>query len=186
MTQASSQRFREYAATSRIRVSTAAVLVALATLGLAFVGVTSSGAGPRQTRHAAMTTKIHAASVTGVGTVLVDSAGRTLYVLSADKHSKVSCSSACQKYWPPLVADGSVVAGSGVKKALLGKIKAPNGKEVVTYNHWPLYTYVGDTKSGVATGEDAVAFGGTWRAMHPSGAVAQKQSSGGGGGGYGY
>ncbi len=186
MTQRSSQRIRERVATPRVRISTAAaVLVALATF--AFVGVTTSGAGPRHTRHATMTTKVHAVSVTGVGTVLVDSAGRTLYVFSVDKRSKVACSTACEKYWPPLVADGSVVAGSGVKKALLGKIKAPNGKEVVTYNHWPLYTYVADTKAGVATGEDAVAFGGTWRAIHPSGAVAEKQSSsGGGGGGYGY
>jgi predicted lipoprotein with Yx(FWY)xxD motif len=187
MTQSSNRRIPVHAATARMRISTAAALAALAAFGFAFVGVTASGARPRQTRHGAATTKVHATSVSGVGSVLVDSAGKTLYVFSADKRSKMSCSSACEKYWPPLVAGGSVVAGSGVKKALLGEIKAPNGKEVVTYNHWPLYTYVGDTKSGVATGEGAVAFGGTWRAIHPSGTVATKQSSGGGGGGgYGY
>jgi predicted lipoprotein with Yx(FWY)xxD motif len=153
----------------------------LAGFGVAFVGVSSSGARPR---HSSMTTELHAKSVSGVGTVLVDSAGRTLYVFSRDKRAKVTCTSSCETYWPPLVADGSVTAGSGVKKSLLGKIKAPNGKEVVTYNHWPLYTYVGDTKSGVATGEDANTFGGMWHAIHPSGSIAQKQSSGGGGGGY--
>jgi predicted lipoprotein with Yx(FWY)xxD motif len=164
-------------------VSSAAVLTALAVFGIAFVGVTTSGA---RGRHAVMSTKVHAANVTGVGSVLVDSAGRTLYVFSADKQSRVSCSSTCEKYWPQVVADGSVVAGSGVKKSLLGRIKAPNGKEQVTYNRWPLYTYVGDTKAGVATGEGSTAFGGTWRAIHPSGTVAKKQSSGSGGGGYGY
>jgi predicted lipoprotein with Yx(FWY)xxD motif len=186
MTQTSEQRSRGWSAKRRVRLSTAAGVVAIATFGLAFVGITASGAGPRHTRHAAMSTKVSEATVKGVGSVLVDGAGRTLYVFSLDKHSKVSCSSSCEKYWPPLLADGSVVAGSGVQKALLGKIKAPNGKEVVTYDHWPLYTYVADTKAGVATGEDALAFGGTWHAIHPSGAIAKKQSSSSGGGGYGY
>jgi predicted lipoprotein with Yx(FWY)xxD motif len=173
---------RDRSATVRFRVSAAVVLVALAALGGTFIGVAGSGA---RARHAAMSTRIHTANIKGVGTVLVDSAGRTLYVFSLDKRSAVRCSKTCQKYWPQLVADGSLVAGPGVKKALLGKIKAPNGKEQVTYNRWPLYTYVADTKAGVASGEAVVAFGGTWHGMHPSGAIATKQSSGGGGG-YGY
>ncbi len=181
MTQSSNRRFPAGFATARFRVWTAAALVTFAAFGIAFVGVTTSGARV----HAAMSTKVHAASVSGVGSVLVDSAGRTLYVFSLDKRSRVSCSSTCEKYWPQLVADGSVVAGSGVKKSLLGTIKAPNGKEQVTYNKWPLYTYVGDTKAGVATGEGATAFGGTWHGIHPNGSIATKQSSSGGGG-YGY
>lgn len=172
---------RELAARLRPRASTAALLAALAALGIAFVGVSNSGAREQH----AKSTEVLAKSVSGVGTVLVDSAGRTLYVFSRDKQAKVTCSSTCEKYWPQFVAVGSVVAGSGVKKSLLGEIKAPNGKEQVTYNRWPLYTYVGDTKAGVATGEGAVAYGGTWRAIHPSGTAATKQSSGGGGG-YGY
>ncbi len=181
MTQSSDRRFPGRVATARFRVSTAAVLVTLAGFGVAFVGVTTSGARVRHVK-----TEVHVASVSGVGSVLVDSAGRTLYVFSLDKRSRVSCSSTCEKYWPQVVADGSVVAGSGIKKSLLGTIKAPNGKEQVTYNKWPLYTYVGDTKAGVATGEGATGFGGTWHGIHPSGSIATKQSSGGGGGGYGY
>lgn len=183
MTQSPNCRVREQSGTAWVRASAAALLAMLAAISFAFVGVTTSGA---RARHAAMTTKVHAASVTGVGSVLVDAAGKTLYVFSTDKQARVSCSSKCEKYWPPLVADGSPVAGPGVKKALLGEIKSPDGKEQVTYNRWPLYTYVGDTKAGVSTGEDAVAFGGTWRAIHPDGEVATKQSSSSGGGGYGY
>jgi predicted lipoprotein with Yx(FWY)xxD motif len=180
MAQSSSRRFPGRSA--RQRVSMAAVLAALAALGIAFVGVTSSGA---RSRHS-MTTEVHEKNVSGVGTVLVNSAGRTLYVFSKDKREKVTCSSSCEAYWQQYVASGSIVAGSGVKKSLLGKIKAPNGKEQVTYNRWPLYTYVGDSKSGVATGEGINSFGGIWHAIHPSGSVAMKQSSGGGGGGGGY
>ncbi|MGA8296078.1 MAG: hypothetical protein WB770_03445 [Acidimicrobiales bacterium] len=166
---------------TRFRVLTAALLAAIAALGVAFVGVASSSA---RERHAASTT-VREKSISGVGTVLVDSAGRTLYVFSLDKRTAVKCSTSCEKYWPQLVAQGKLVAGPGLKKSLLGKIKAPNGKEQVTYNRWPLYTYAGDTKSGEATGEQIVAFGGTWKAIHASGTPASKQS-GGGGGGYGY
>jgi predicted lipoprotein with Yx(FWY)xxD motif len=184
MTQESTRSSRIDQSAMRFRAISAALLVAMASVGISFVGVATSGA---RTRHAGMETKLSAVSVSGVGDVLVTATGRVVYDLSSDHRSRVSCSATCMKYWPQVLADGPVVAGPGVKQSLLGKIKAPNGKEQVTYNKWPLYTYVADTKAKEASGEGVVAFGGTWKAMHPSGSPASKQSSGGGGGGgYGY
>ena len=46
---------------------------------------------------------------------------------------------------PPLMTKAKPVAGPGVKQALLGTTKRPNGKLQVTYNGHPLYRYVGGT-----------------------------------------
>ena len=113
-----------------------------------------------------------AAKATGVGTVLVSSAGRTLYLFAPDKQKAVTCTGACAGYWPPLYVTGKPVAGAGIKASLLGTIKAPNGKTQVTYNHWPLYTFMGDSKAGQANGQGVNAFGGLWSAVTTTGSPA--------------
>jgi predicted lipoprotein with Yx(FWY)xxD motif len=40
----------------------------------------------------------------------------------------------------------------------------------VTYNRWPLYTYVSDTAPGEATGQALNLNGGPWYVIRPSGA----------------
>jgi predicted lipoprotein with Yx(FWY)xxD motif len=136
-------------------------------------------------------------TVTGVGPVLVDSSGRTLYLLTADHQSMVSCTSTngCTGVWPPLdLPAGTTTAspGSGVQAGLLSTIQAPGGKTQVTYNHWPLYTFAGDGGPGQAKGEGINSFGGVWWAltsagqpvtMHAGGSpttTAPQHSSGGG------
>lgn len=120
----------------------------------------------------AATVKVQA--VTGVGPVLVDSSGRTLYLLTADHQSMVSCTSTnnCTAVWPPLdLPAGTTTAtpGSGVQKSLLSTIMAPDGRMQVTYNHWPLYTFAGDSGPGTAKGQGIKSFGGTWWALTGAG-----------------
>ena len=67
-------------------------------------------------------------------------------------------------------------AGGAAKKALLGKDKNPSGGFVVTYNRWPLYTYVGDTKPGQANGQATDLNGGLWYVMSPSGKYLTKKN----------
>lgn len=57
--------------------------------------------------------------------------------------------------WPSLKLAAHAVphAGAGVRPDLLGTAPDPAGCRVVTYNHWPLYTYVGDLTPGQATGQ---------------------------------
>jgi hypothetical protein len=80
-----------------------------------------------------------------------------------------------------------IVAKDAAKKALLGTDRdaAVAGGRVVTYNHWPLYTYLGDNKAGVAAGQALKLNGGLWYVLAPSGAVIKKKPGGGGGGGGG-
>src|SRR5437016_2881158 len=49
----------------------------------------------------------------GLGKVLVNSHGRTLYLFSKDSGTTSACSGACAVNWPPLRANGKPTLGSG-------------------------------------------------------------------------
>jgi len=112
-----------------------------------------------------------------LGVILVNSKGRTLYMFVPDHQKKVTCTSnACVALWPPLkIKKGhSPTAGGAAKKKLLGVDKSPAGYRVVTYNRWPLYTYITDTKPGQTTGQGIPSAGGKWYVLSPSGKVIRK------------
>jgi predicted lipoprotein with Yx(FWY)xxD motif len=136
---------------------------------------------------------ISAKSVPGVGTVLVNGQGQTLYMLTSEKGGKITCTQAngCTQAWPEtLLTNGATTAkaGSGVETSLLGTVKDASGNLEVTYNHWPLYTFSGDSGPGVAKGQALTSFGGTWYVLNGSGNPVTSSSSGtaSSGGGYGY
>jgi predicted lipoprotein with Yx(FWY)xxD motif len=122
--------------------------------------------------------RVSTRSVAGLGVILVDSRGRTLYMFVPDKRKKVTCvSTACVALWPPLKlpAGAKPVAAGKAKQALLSSDPNPKGGRVVTYNRWPLYTYTGDTKPGQTTGQALNLNGGLWYVLSSSGAVIKKQ-----------
>lgn len=136
---------------------------------------------------------LHTTSVAGVGTVLVDGSGRTVYLFEPDGRSQPTCSGACAAAWPPVA--GPATAGAGAQSSLLSAVSGPNGRQA-TYGGWPLYTFRGDTAAGQAHGQGVKAFGGYWYAVTATGTAAgggstgasptTSASSGGGyGGGYG-
>jgi len=121
------------------------------------------------TTSAASAASVSTANVTGVGTVLVDAAGRTLYTFAPDMAKKVTCtSSACQSTWPSLAATGAPTGSGAVKASLLGTAAGPNGK-VVTYDGWPLYTFAGDSSAGTDNGQAQDLNGGDWYVIASSG-----------------
>ena len=122
--------------------------------------------------------RISSRSISGLGPVLVNSQGRTLYVFAPDKHARVTCVSACAVVWPPvkLAAGAKPLAGAQVKQTLLGSDPDPAGGKVVTYAGWPLYTYVTDTAAGSARGQSLNLNGGLWYVIAPSGTVIRKKS----------
>jgi predicted lipoprotein with Yx(FWY)xxD motif len=63
------------------------------------------------------------------------------------------------------------VAKGKAKASLLGSDADPAGGRVVTYNGWPLYTYVSDTAPGKASGQALNLNGGLWYVLAPSGKV---------------
>jgi predicted lipoprotein with Yx(FWY)xxD motif len=108
-----------------------------------------------------------------LGTVLVNSKGFTLYMFVPDKRRKVTCVRTCAAVWPPVkLSKGQKPAASGKAKAsLLASDPNPAGGRVVTYNKWPLYTYVADTARGQAKGQALNLNGGLWYVLAPSGKV---------------
>ncbi|HST25677.1 MAG TPA: hypothetical protein VLJ76_06775 [Gaiellaceae bacterium] len=107
---------------------------------------------------------------TSIGTILVDSKGKTLYMFAKDKSGKSACSGTCATYWPPYMTTGKPTAGTGAKATMLGTIKRSNGKLQVSYNHHPLYHFKLDTVAGAVKGENQDAFGGRWYALSSKGA----------------
>src|SRR3954470_6557275 len=79
---------------------------------------------------------------TGLGRILVNSRGHTLYLFGKDRNGKSACSGMCAPFWPPLIAAGKPLAGAGAKASLLETTKRADGGRQVTYNHHPLYTFV--------------------------------------------
>jgi predicted lipoprotein with Yx(FWY)xxD motif len=142
---------------------------------VALVAVTASSSAFAGSRHAAKGATVQTRNIKGLGTVLVNSRGLTLYMFKPDKQKKVTCKGACASVWPPLKLSGKATAGGAAKKALLGSDPNPGGGKVVTYNRWPLYTYVADSKPGQATGQALDLNGGLWYVLSPSGKVITKK-----------
>jgi predicted lipoprotein with Yx(FWY)xxD motif len=111
-------------------------------------------------------------SAAGVGKVLVDSRGMTLYYFQKDQNGESACYGACEQGWPPLTTDGKPVAGEGAMASELGTTKRKDGTTQVTYAGWPLYTFVEDKKPGEDNGTDSKAFGASWYPLHPNGEKA--------------
>jgi len=167
-----------------MRIKALLTLVAVAVATTLLTVPFASGATSKTVHKASATVSISTKSVPGLGKILVNSKGRTLYMFVPDKQKKVTCFNSCAKVWPPvfLPAGAKAVATGGAKQALLGSDKDSAGGRVVTYNHWPLYLYLGDTKSGVAYGQATSQSGGFWYVLSASGAVIKHKASTGGGG----
>lgn len=122
---------------------------------------------------------VETGSVKGLGPVLVDGNGITLYVFAPDNQSGTStCYGACANGWPPLLLPKGTtapVAGKGVSTSLLGTTTRSDGTVQVTYNRWPLYLWVGDSQPGQATGQGLNNLGGLWYVLNPSGTVVTKK-----------
>ena len=121
----------------------------------------------------AASVKIASKTVPGLGLVVIDAQGRTLYTFAPDKHTKVTCVGPCAAVWPPVkLAAGAKAVGSGaVKASLLGSDPDPSGGRVVTYAGWPLYRYVADTTPGAHAGQALNLNGGLWYVISPAGTV---------------
>jgi predicted lipoprotein with Yx(FWY)xxD motif len=107
----------------------------------------------------------------GLGTVLVDSQGKTLYQFLPDAGKHVTCTGGCAGVWPPVMlpTGAKLGASGGVKASLLSSDADPTGGRVVTYAGWPLYTYVADSSPGSHTGQGINLNGGLWYVMSPTG-----------------
>ena len=158
-------------------------LAALAVAACGGGGGAATAASPPKTSSGASATVGVANS--GLGSILVNSQGRTVYLFKADVGTKSACTGACATAWPPLLAKGNPTAGTGLTASKLGTTTRSDGKRQVTYNGHPLYLFIKDTKPGQTNGQGVTAFGAPWFALTSSGnqASTPPASSGSGGGG---
>lgn len=124
------------------------------------------------------------ANVSGLGSVLVDGRGRTVYILTADGHHNVSCTdgSGCTALWPDIpLPDGTAkaTASNGADAALLGTVHSSDGDTYATYHGWRVYEYAGDSAAGQGHGQGIQSFGGTWYALTAAGTPVTSMSGSG-------
>ena len=140
------------------RIKTIA-LVAVACLAFGASLAAASGGKPKLQLHA-----------TKLGKILVNSRGYTVYAFDADKRNKDACQNipGCLQEWPA-VTGGGTLAGPGVKKSLIGKIKLQGGGTQLTYAGHPLYTYISDSSPHETTFVNLLQFGARWPALNAKG-----------------
>jgi predicted lipoprotein with Yx(FWY)xxD motif len=111
-----------------------------------------------------------AVASTGLGEVLVDAKGRTLYVFTKDKGDQSVCSGKCAAAWPALTVTGAATPGTGVQASLLSTSKQANGSTQVTYGGKPLYYFAGDKAPGDTKGQ---GLNGVWWVVRGDGSLVQ-------------
>jgi len=103
-----------------------------------------------------------ATTSTSLGTILTDSAGKTIYSFAADTKGVSNCSGSCASYWPPVPVTGSVPKDPQGVTAKLGELTRDDGTKQLTVNGMPMYTYVGDSAKGDTNGQNLNQSGGLW------------------------
>ncbi|MFD8013577.1 hypothetical protein [Streptomyces sp. NPDC058955] len=133
-------------------------------------GGTGDGGGRKAAPKPAPATTVTVAD-SGLGSILVDDKGRTLYAFTKDKAAESTCDAACIAVWPALTGPSPAAAGPGVEAALLREARNPGGAVHVTYGDWPLYYYVGDAAPGDVNGQ---GLDGAWFAVAPDGKLVRR------------
>jgi predicted lipoprotein with Yx(FWY)xxD motif len=167
---------------TRILLASAAI-VALAACGSSGSS-TASAQSPKTKTGAPATIGV---TSTSLGTILVDTHDRTLYLFQKDTGTASTCTGACVASWPPLTAPTTPTSGNGAKASLIGTTKRQDGTSQLTYNGHPVYLFIGDQKPGDTNGQGISAFGARWFALDSGGnQVSGVASSGTSGTGNGY
>jgi predicted lipoprotein with Yx(FWY)xxD motif len=163
--------------TTLIAGAAAVALCALAIAGCGGGRYGDSAATAPATTAGGLNATIGAANEGVLGTILIDSKGRTLYLFRSDSGSKSTCLGACASTWPPLRATGKPTVGGRPNASLVGTTTRSDGKPQVTYNGHPLYLYAGDEKAGDTRGQGVTDFGASWYVLSPAGQQVSGQAS---------
>lgn len=156
-----------------------AAVVGLAALSLAACGSSGQASGSAPTSNSGQQGTVDVAT-TGLGQILVDSQGRTLYMFQKDMGTQSECTGACASAWPPLRVASKPTVGMGANASLLGTTTRSDGNPQVTYGGHPVYLFSGDQNPGDTNGEGLTEFGGSWFAVSSTGNEVSGQASSGG------
>lgn len=102
--------------------------------------------------------------VSGVGDVLVDGSGMTLYFANQESNGTIKCTDACLGFWTPAQASGKLPSDI---KGLSVITRSDDGEKQLTFEGAPLYTFSLDHGPGQTNGNDVSdSFGGTSFTWH--------------------
>jgi predicted lipoprotein with Yx(FWY)xxD motif len=117
-------------------------------------------------------------TVSGVGTVLTNQSGMTLYSPRQEAGGMIKCTASCLSFWfPATVGKGVTPRAASTVTGTLGTIQRPDGGgRQLTCDGKPLYTFKLDSAPGQVHGNDfSDHFGSqsfTWHAITTSGGAA--------------
>jgi predicted lipoprotein with Yx(FWY)xxD motif len=149
----------------------AVVITSLAILGTAGCSSKddSKGHAPAAPAPAAAAPPVQVRAMqSGLGPILTDQNGRSLYAFTRDQGGTGACTGNCIATWPALVGQQKVAAGDGIDAAKLSESPRAEGTVQATYNQWPLYYYVGDVGPGDVDGQNV---DGEWFVVRPDGTL---------------
>jgi predicted lipoprotein with Yx(FWY)xxD motif len=145
----------------------AAVLLTAAGCGNGSGG--SSGSAPAAPTPTASGATV-SAQPTGLGTIIVDGKGKTVYDFANDKSSASTCAGVCAANWPFVPAPASLPASLPGITGKLGTTVRDGGARQLTIAGHPVYTFAGDSAPGQTNGQGKVLDGGLWTVVSPAGA----------------
>ena len=106
---------------------------------------------------------------TPLGSILVDSAGKTIYSFAIDSPNHSACTGVCLSYWPIVTAPTTIPASVPGVTAKLGSFTRPDGKKQLTIDSLAVYTFSGDSGPGKTGGQGKNLSGGLWWVVSPAG-----------------
>jgi predicted lipoprotein with Yx(FWY)xxD motif len=151
-------------------------VLALAAACGGYGGASTAASSPSAPGSAANDALVAAAS-TGLGAVLVDTEGRTVYDFANDTGSTSTCNGACASDWMPVPAPDALPASVPDLKVTLGSTERDDGTQQLTVAGHPVYTFVGDSEPGQTNGNGLTLNGGLWTAVSPDGSPLATGSS---------
>jgi predicted lipoprotein with Yx(FWY)xxD motif len=139
--------------------------VALAAASLAAASLApAAGTAPRPTVKAGSSQ---------YGRMVFDGRGFALYAFTRDGRGPSRCYGACAKAWPPYVVTGTLRAGTGTKRSLLGTVRRRDGRRQLTYAGRPLYYYIGEKRPGPVLCQNVREYGGLWLIVRGTGRLVR-------------
>ncbi|GAB3151469.1 hypothetical protein [Amycolatopsis sp. NPDC004378] len=124
-----------------------------------------------------------ATTVDGVGAVVTDANGKTLYRFDKDmaQPPTSNCNAECATTWPPALAGEAMPMLQGIQQSQVGTLTRKDGSKQLTLGGWALYEFSGDKAAGQVNGQGV---NGAWFAVAPDGGKITAAQPAAGGSGY--
>ena len=152
------------------RITFVGGLALVALFGLALAGCSSdnqaNGSTPESNGAGQGTVDV---ATSGLGQILVDSQGRTLYLFAKDTGTQSECTGACASAWPPLQGTGTPTVGGGADASLVGTTMRSDGSPTGHLRRAPALPVLGRPESRRHERRGLVAYGASWYVVSPAG-----------------